>query len=96
MPFVYILRCADDSFYVGLAEDVESRLAAHNEGRFGGYTSTRRPVTVVHVQEFPTYESAYARERQLKGWTHAKKEALVRGDAETLKQLSRSHQTHAR
>ena len=66
MPFVYILRCADDSFYVGLAEDVESRLAAHNEGRFGGYTSTRRPVTVVHVQEFPTYESAYARERQPK------------------------------
>lgn len=89
VPFVYILRCADESLYVGLADDVEARLVAHNDGRFGGYTARRRPVMLIHLEEFTTFEDASARERQLKGWTRAKKEALVRGDLDTLKELSR-------
>ena len=91
MAFVYILRCADDSLYVGWTEDIDSRLAMHDEGRGVTYTARRRPVTVVFVESHETNESARVRERQLKRWTSAKKEALIRGDVSTLERLAISH-----
>ena len=91
MAFVYILRCADDSLYVGWTEDIDSRLAMHNEGRGGNYTARRRPVTIVFVESHETHESARVRERQLKRWTSAKKEALIAGDVSTLERLAISH-----
>jgi putative endonuclease len=80
--FVYMLRCADGSYYVGTAtgDDLTKRIAEHNAGTYHGYTSTRRPVQVVWSEYFPRITDAIAVERQLKGWSRAKKEALIRGD----------------
>ena len=87
MHYVYILRCADSSLYIGEADDVEHRVARHQEGRGSKYTADRRPVQLVYVEELPDYPAARRRERQLKGWTRAKKEALARGDFANLKRL---------
>ena len=87
---VYILRCSDGSYYVGSTRaSLEQRLAQHNAGIFGGYTARRRPVELVFQQEFDRITDAIAAERQLKGWTRAKKEALMRGDMEALHQLAK-------
>ena len=91
MPaYVYILRCSDGSYYVGTARSsLEARVAEHNAGTFGGYTARRRPVTLVYHEEFGRITDAIAAERQLKGWTRAKKEALIRGDFAELRSLAR-------
>ncbi len=88
---VYILRCADGSYYVGHTDDLEKRLAAHQRGEIRGYTLSRRPVQLVFHEEFPSREDAFLRERQMKGWSRRKKEALVRGDWDGLTRLSRAH-----
>ena len=80
MPFVYILKCSDNSYYVGSAIDLELRLQQHQTGFFKGYTETRRPVELLWWTELPTDDEAFICERQLKGWTRAKKEALICGD----------------
>jgi len=85
--WVYILRCADDSLYVGLTSDLANREAYHNEGRGSRYTAARRPVQVIYSECHDTIEQARARERQLKRWTRAKKEALIAGDRVLLKRL---------
>lgn len=89
MPFVYVLRCSDDSLYVGSTEDVDSREQMHNEGRGGAYTARRRPVRLVYVEQVTSTTAARDRERQLKRWSGLKKEALIAGDLAQLKQLSR-------
>jgi len=91
MPFyVYILRCADGSFYTGHTDDLELRIAEHEAGAFQGYTKKRLPVELVFADEFPSREDALDREKQIKGWSRAKKEALIAGDWEQLKCLSRT------
>jgi putative endonuclease len=93
--YVYILRCADGSYYTGTTRDeLERRVAEHNAGHFGGYTSTRRPVKLVFSQWFERITDAIAAKRQLKGWSRAKKEALMRGDFAALPELSRSGRLH--
>jgi predicted GIY-YIG superfamily endonuclease len=88
--YVYILRCADGSYYVGSTRGtLEQRIAQHNDGTFGGYTYYRRPVTLLFHQEFERISDAIAVERQLKGWNRAKKEALIAGDLERLHELAR-------
>jgi predicted GIY-YIG superfamily endonuclease len=87
--YVYMLRCADESFYVGHTDELERRLAEHGDGLIPGYTSTRRPVELVWSAEMTTRDEALVVERQLKGWTRAKKEALVRGDWTGLNRLAR-------
>ena len=84
---VYILRCADDSLYVGETNDVSSRLTRHNAGTAAAHTAKRGPVRLVYTEQYPTREDCLKRERQLKGWTRAKKEALVAGDKSVLKNL---------
>ena len=78
--FTYMLRCADGSYYVGHTENLEQRVAVHEDGSMGGYTSTRRPLILVWSDAFATREEALAAERQIKGWSRAKKEALIRED----------------
>ena len=92
MPaFVYILRCADGSYYVGSTRDsLENRVAQHNSGLLGGYTKSRRPVELVFAQEFDRITDAVAAERQLKGWSRAKKEALINRDFDLLVQLAKN------
>ena len=89
MVHVYMLRCSDGSYYVGSARlGLEQRLAEHNSGIFGGYTSNRRPVELVWHQEFDRITDAIAAERQIKGWSRAKKEALIRGDFAEIQRLA--------
>ena len=95
MPFhLYILRCSDGSYYTGHTESLEARLAAHNSRHIPGYTKNRLPVTLVFTQEFPTRQEALAAERQIKGWTRAKKEALISGNWQTLTHWSTTHRSH--
>jgi putative endonuclease len=87
--FLYILRCADGSYYIGTTRtSLEMRIAQHNAGSFGGYTLTRRPVTLVYSQWFDRITDAIENERKLKRWSRAKKEALIRGDMAALRRLS--------
>ena len=89
--FVYILRCRDGRYYVGTTRSsLEQRVAEHNAGFFGGFTKSRRPVELVYSESFDRIMDAIASERRLKGWSRAKKEALITGDYEKLTQLSRS------
>src|SRR5262245_50147603 len=96
--YLYIIRCADGSYYTGTTRDeLERRVAEHNAGHFGGYTSTRRPVTLVFSQWFERITDAIAAERQVKGGSRAKKEALMRGDFSALQEMSRRRGSqHAR
>jgi predicted GIY-YIG superfamily endonuclease len=87
--WVYMLRCADDSFYVGHTDDLERRLGQHVAGTFRGYTHSRRPVTLVYSAELPTRIEALEAERRIKGWSRAKKAALVREDWATILALAR-------
>ncbi len=84
MPFVCILKCADGSYYTGSTSDLEMRLAQHQIGYFKRYTSSRLPVELVWQQDFATEHEAFVCERQIKGWTRAKKEALIRGDFDAI------------
>jgi predicted GIY-YIG superfamily endonuclease len=84
--YLYILRCADGSYYVGTTRNnLEMRIAEHQAGAFNGYTARPRPVTLV----FNQYFEQMAAERQVKGWRREKKEALIRGDHGALPALSR-------
>ncbi|MBU6951074.1 GIY-YIG nuclease family protein [Hahella sp. HN01] len=89
--FTYILKCADNSYYTGHTENLEARIYQHIEGVFPDcYTFNRRPLTLVYSQTFATREEALASERQIKGWSRAKKEALINGDWEAVVRLSKS------
>jgi putative endonuclease len=88
--FVYMLRCADGRYYVGSTrQSLEGRIAEHNAGTFGGFTKSRRPVELVFHEPFERIDDAIASERRIKGWSRAKKEALMRGDWESLRRLAR-------
>ena len=86
--WVYMLRCADNSFYIGHTDNLETRIARHASGDCAGYTSSRRPVHVVYSQEFQTRDEALLAERQIKGWSRAKKQALIDGDWKHIQQLA--------
>jgi putative endonuclease len=90
--WVYILRCADDSYYTGHTENLEKRMAEHRSGQIEDYTSARLPVTLVFYEEFLSRDEALARERQIKGWSRKKKEALIRRDWVELSRLA--HRGH--
>ena len=86
-----MLRCSDSSFYVGSTsyDDVETRVAEHNDAKYIGYTTSRRPVVLVWARKFADLRDAHATERRLKGWSRAKKHALIAEDGIALKQLSK-------
>jgi tRNA/rRNA methyltransferase len=86
--WAYILRCSDGSYYTGHTDDLEGRIAGHQSGLIPGYTQERRPVELVWSQEFAGRGEALAAERQVKGWSRAKKEALIRGDWDAIQLLA--------
>ena len=88
--WVYLLRCADGSYYAGHTDNLDQRIGEHTSGACGGYTSTRLPVELVLSQSCPTRIEALNFERQIKGWSRAKKEALIRGDWAEISRLARS------
>jgi len=98
-PCVYILRCADNKLYVGATTNLTQRLHQHESGTDEeGFTAGRLPVVLEFAMEFPTIGEAAVAEKTLKRWSHGKKEALIRGDAEALKQLAmcRNRTSHLR
>jgi predicted GIY-YIG superfamily endonuclease len=86
--FAYILECGDGSYYVGHTDDLARRVSQHHAGVGCAWTASRLPARLVWSQEFCTREEAKETERQLKGWSRAKKIALVRGDFELLHALA--------
>ena len=89
MAWVYILRCSDGSYYTGSTTDLERGVVEHNEGTYSGYTAVRRPASVVFWEETANAHEAFLLERQIKGWSRKKKEALVEGRYDLLPELSR-------
>ena len=89
--FVYMLRCSDRTYYVGSAtgDDLTGRVAEHEAGAYPGYTWSRRPVKLVCSEYFERITDAIAVERKVKGWSRAKKEALIKGDWTVIQLLSR-------
>jgi putative endonuclease len=87
--WVYILKCADGSYYTGHTDNLEKRIGEHRSGAFGGYTSTRLPAELVFSQDFSSREEALTSERQIKGWSRKKKEAMMRGDWNEVSRLAR-------
>ena len=86
---MYILACADGSFYVGSTWDLERRLAQHNSADQGAaYTRRRRPMRLVYFEEGDRIDDAYAREKQIQGWGRAKRIALIEGRHDDLPGLS--------
>lgn len=92
----YMLRCRDGSYYTGHTEDLDVRLAQHQRGTLPGYTHKRRPVELVWSEAFYTRYEALAAERQIKGWSRAKKEALIAGNWERISELARNRQADNR
>ena len=89
--FLYILKCKDNSYYVGVTNNVERRILEHNLGENPrSYTYKRRPVELVFHESFSDPYVAFQRETQIKGWSRKKKEALINGDFDNLVALSKS------
>ena len=90
MPWTYLLECADGSFYAGSSVDLERRVADHNLGLGPTYTRSRRrrPVTVVWSHQFDRIDEAFAFEKQIQGWSRAKRIALIEGRYDDLAELA--------
>jgi len=89
--FVYIVECRDGSFYTGVTNDLDRRIAEHNEGdNPKSYTYRRRPVKLVYFEDHSDPYYAIGREKQIKGWSRKKKIAMIRGEWEKLPELSKS------
>ena len=87
--YVYILKCRDESYYVGHTDDLDRRLAQHQSGAIPGYTRNRRPITLAWCAHFPGRDQAFQIERQIKDWSRAKKEALIAKDFDLISKLSK-------
>ena len=86
---MYILRCRDHMLYVGSTFDLEKRIAEHNAGLGAEFTVRRLPVALAYAEEHQTMADAYRREKQVQGWSRAKREALIVGDLDRLHDLAR-------
>ena len=88
--YVYILECADNTFYTGITSDLEKRFVSHQNGKYpNSYTSVRRPVELVFFAEFTEASQAIETEKQIKKWSRAKKKALISGQFESLPNLAK-------
>ncbi|MCH8027785.1 MAG: GIY-YIG nuclease family protein [candidate division Zixibacteria bacterium] len=88
--WVYILLCCDDSYYIGSTVNLQGRIGLHTTGQINGWTASRLPLNLVFSQEFYTIEEALRAERQIKGWSRAKKEALMDSDFDLLVELAKN------
>ena len=92
MPYMYILECSDGSYYVGSTWNVDRRLSQHNAGEGAQYTRTRHPVRLLYVEEYFMIKDAFAREKQVQGWSRRKRRALIEGRTSELPRVSRTTQ----
>ena len=92
MMYVYILLCSDNSYYTGVTNDYEGRFSEHREGlNPKSYTYNRRPVELVYIESYDQPIKAINREKQIKGWSRAKKGSLIDGNLNELVRLSNNH-----
>ena len=90
ISYVYILKCSDSTYYTGVTSNLTQRMFQHNSGFYPDcYTFSRRPVALVFYAEFTDINFAIEKEKQIKKWSKAKKEALIRGEFDTLPNLAR-------
>jgi putative endonuclease len=89
MPYVYILKCSDFTFYTGSTKDLKRRLFEHESDQGAVYTRERLPVTLVYQEYFKSIKQAFEREHQIKSWNQKKKTALISGKFDNLKPLAK-------
>ena len=90
LSYTYILECSNGQYYVGSTTDLERRLQEHQAGLGSNFTKKHLPVKLVYYEEYQSVEEAFCREKQLHGWSRAKKEALIKGEFDKLPGLSAS------
>ena len=88
MPYTYILECVDGSYYTGSTWHLELRLWQHQTGAGAKYTAKRQPVKLVYYEQHESIDAAFAREKQLQGWSRKKKQVLIAGAFDRLPELS--------
>ena len=86
--FMYILICANGNYYTGSTNDLEKRLAEHQNGKGANFTRKRLPAELVYYEEFQRIDEAFCREKQVQGWSRSKKEALIKGENNKLHELA--------
>lgn len=86
--FMYILLCADGSYYTGSTTDLDLRLEQHQNGEGANHTKKRLPVRLVYYEVYSRIDEAFYREKQVQGWSRAKKEALINGNLDLLPNLA--------
>jgi putative endonuclease len=88
LAYMYILECCDESFYTGSTNNLPRRLWQHQNGMGANHTAKRLPVKLVYAEEFERVADAFYREKQVQGWSRAKKMALIQGDQNKLHVLA--------
>ncbi len=86
--YMYILLCADNSYYTGSTRNLERRLGQHQSGKGANHTRKYGPVELIYYEEFTRIDSAFYREKQIQGWSRRKKEALINNRVVDLKKFS--------
>ena len=86
--YLYILECSDGSYYTGSTIDLQKRINEHHNGQGANHTKKRLPIKLVYVEEYLNISTAFEREKQIQGWSRAKKEVLITGDFDALPNLS--------
>ncbi|MCW1148389.1 GIY-YIG nuclease family protein [Flavobacterium lacisediminis] len=89
--FMYILLCADGSYYTGSTTDLERRLEQHQNGEGANHTKKRLPVSLLYYEEYSRIDEAFYREKQVQGWSRKKKEALIEGKSDLLPLLAKAY-----
>ena len=93
MPFfTYMLKCADESYYIDHTDNIEQRTSQHKSGKIDGYTASRLPIELEWMENFHTRDATFCAERKIKGWSRKKKDALIQGDWNMISLLSKNHQ----
>ena len=88
---MYILECADGTYYTGSTRNLEKRLWEHNNFIGANYTKKKHPARLVYFEEYPRIDAAFYREKQMQGWSHAKKKALIDGEYGKLPELAMAY-----
>lgn len=97
MPYMYILECADGSYYTGSTRDLERRLWEHQNGLGANHTASRLPVKLVYCEECDRVDDVFYREKQIQGWSRKKKQALIAGDTNQIHLLAEcQNESHCR
>ena len=89
--FMYILLCADGSYYTGSTTDLERRLEQHQNGEGANHTKKRLPVSLLYYEEYSRIDEAFYREKQVQGWSRKKKEALIEGKSDLLPLVAKAY-----